>query len=293
MGLLAFDIGGTSVKCGIWENDQLIEKKSFPSPETWEEMKAKLKQTKDTYAEQYQIEGIAISSPGAVNQEERVIKGASALPYLHFFPIYDELEALFGGKVAIENDANCAALAEVWKGAAKGKKNVLMVVVGTGIGGSVIIDGEVQHGAHLFGGEFGFMLLNETKTFSNLGTAVAMAKRYAKRKGLPEGDISGKEVFQLAEAGDRIAFEEAEVFYRSLAQGLYNLQYSYDPELILLGGGVSNKSDLIDHLQEKFKEILEVVMIAPFAPEIKPCFFKNDANLIGAVYNYIQKQEIL
>ena len=289
MGLVAFDIGGTSVKYGFWENERLSEKGSFKSPRTWEGMKEELHRVKAEMASKYVIDGIAISAPGAVNQIGEVIEGASALPYLHYIPIYEELEELLGYKVAIENDANCAALAEMWKGSAKGLKNVLMVVVGTGIGGSVIVNGEVQHGAHLFGGEFGYTLLTETQTFSELGTAVKMAERYAKRKGLQKGELSGEEVFQLAETGDEIALEEVETFYRSLARGIFNLQYSYDPDLVLLGGGVSNKSDIIEQLNKRFEDILNKIHIAPFIPKVETCFFKSDANLIGAVYNYLQK----
>lgn len=289
MGIAAFDIGGTSVKYGIWENEALSHKGNFKSPRTWEEMKEELQRVKEEMAEKYVIDGVTFSAPGAVNQIGRVIEGASALPYLHHFPIYEELEELLGYKVAIENDANCAALAEVWRGSAKGLKNVLMVVVGTGIGGSVIVDGEVQHGAHLFGGEFGYTLLTETQTFSQLGTAVKMAGRYAERKGIPKAEISGEEVFQLAEAGDEIAMEETETFYRSLARGIFNLQYSYDPDLVLLGGGVSNKPDIIDQLNKRFEDILTQVQIAPFMPQVETCLFKSDANLVGAVYNYLQK----
>ncbi|MBM6614495.1 ROK family protein [Desemzia sp. RIT804] len=289
MGIVAFDIGGTSVKYAFWQKDILIEKGSFLSPTTWNSMKEELKKVKDAYAENYIVEGVAISSPGAVNQAARVVEGASALPYLHHFPIYDELEEIFECEVAMENDANCAALAEVWKGSAKGLKNVLMVVVGTGIGGSVIINGGVQHGAHLFGGEFGFMLLNETQTFSQLGTAVQMARRYCKRKDLPVGTVSGEEVFRLAETGDEVAAEEVETFYMSLARGIYNLQYSYDPDLILLGGGVSNKTDILEELEKRFEAILKQVGIAPFIPKVETCYFKSEANLIGAVYNYMQQ----
>lgn len=288
MTLLTIDIGGTSIKYGVWENEELIHKGNLKTPATWEEMKSSLIRIKETAEETFTIDGVAFSSPGAVNQEKRIIEGASALPYLHNFPIYDELETVLNCPVTFENDANCAALAEIWKGAAKGLKNVLFVVVGTGIGGAVIVDGQIQHGKHLFGGEFGFMLMTENETFSTLATAVNMAKRYAKRKGYEPETISGKKVFQLADEGDQIAQEEAATFYTYLARGIYNLQYSFDPEVILIGGGISNKAGLVEKLEEEFDKILETVKIAPFKPLIRTCEFKNDANLIGAVANYLQ-----
>lgn len=288
MTLLTIDIGGTSIKYGVWENEELSHKGNLKTPATWEEMKSSLIRIKETAEETFTIDGVAFSSPGAVNQEKRIIEGASALPYLHNFPIYDELETVLNCPVTFENDANCAALAEIWKGAAKGLKNVLFVVVGTGIGGAVIVDGQIQHGKHLFGGEFGFMLMTENETFSTLATAVNMAKRYAKRKGYEPETISGKKMFQLADEGDQIAQEEAATFYTYLARGIYNLQYSFDPEVILIGGGISNKAGLVEKLEEEFEKILETVKIAPFKPLIRTCEFKNDANLIGAVANYLQ-----
>ncbi|MGV3464356.1 MAG: ROK family protein, partial [Heyndrickxia sp.] len=280
------DIGGTSVKYGIWKDEVLGHKGSFRTPATWAEMKTKLLTLKNRLGENTKISGVAISSPGAVNQNKGIIEGSSAVLYLHHFPILTELTDLFQCPVSIENDANCAALAEIWKGAAKGLKNVLFVVVGTGIGGAVIIDGKVWHGKHLFGGEFGYMLLKDNATFSELGTAVNMAKRVAKRKNISEDELSGEAVFQMAENGDLVAQEEVEAFYHYLAQGIYNLQYSFDPEKIIIGGGVSNKADLLPQLRKRMEKIIKQVEIAPFIPEIALCEFKNDANLIGAIYNW-------
>lgn len=292
MAIVAFDIGGTSVKYGIWDNEKLKDTASFKTPQSWKELKQQLVQVKDSFKDEYKIEGVAFSAPGAVNQEQRQIEGASALPYIHFFPIYDELEEAFKVPVSFENDANCAGLAEVWKGAAKGKENVLFVVIGTGIGGAVIVNGEVQHGKHLHGGEFGFALLTDEQTFSQLASPVKVGKRYADRKGLSYEQVDGEEVFRLAEEeNDPVAKEEVERFYFYLAKGIYNLAYSFDPEVILLGGGVSNKPNLLEELDKQFDYIKEVVEVASFKPELAICEFKNDANLIGAVKNFLQQNE--
>ena len=285
MSLLVMDIGGSSVKFAVWEKEQLVDKGSFVTPKTWDEMKQEMVQLKGKMDAKYTIDGVAFSAPGAVNQSKGVIEGASAVPYIHHFPVFFELEELFGCPVSMENDANCAGLAEVWRGAAKGLQNVLFVVIGSGIGGAVIVDGKVRHGKHLFGGEFGYMLLKEDKTFSDLGTAVNMAKRYSKRMEL-ETELSGKEVFELAEQGDEIAKEEVETFYHYLAIGIYNLQYSFDPEKIIIGGGVSSKEGLLDELNVHLAKVVESAKIAPFIPEVAICEFQNHANLIGAVYNY-------
>ncbi|GEK91992.1 ROK family protein [Alkalibacterium kapii] len=289
MAILTFDIGGTSVKHGVWNKDQLVKKDSFKTPKTWDEMKEKLTEIKEKTAHDYRVEGIALSSPGAVNQATRQIEGISAVSYLHLFPIYDELEELFDLPIAIENDANCAALAEVWKGSAEKNDNVLFVVVGTGIGGAVIVNKKIHHGAHMFGGEFGCMLLNGEKTFSELATAVNMARRYADQKELSYDDISGKQVFELAEKGDKLAINEVNNFYYFLAKGLYNLAYAFDPEKIIIGGGISSMDGFIERLNREFEELLKRVECNTFHPKLDLCTFRNDANLIGAVYNYLQK----
>lgn len=293
MSLLAFDIGGTSVKYAIWDEDRLKEKGSFLTPESWEELKNQLLHVKETFEKQFVLSGVAFSAPGAINQIERQIEGVSEVPYIHFFPIYDELEKVFGLPVSFENDANSAGLAEIWRGAAIDKSSVLFVVLGTGIGGAIIVDGEIQHGHHQLGGEFGFMLLDGERTFSELGTAVAMARRYAKRMNIPTNKVSGEEVFQLAEKGDDIAKEEVQTFFHYLVRGLYNLAYSFDPEVLLLGGGVSNKPDLIEKINEEMDALFSRLRVPPYRPVVELCHFKNDANLIGAIYNFMQKHKSL
>lgn len=291
MAILAFDIGGTSVKYGTWSNDTLTDKGHFKTPKTWTEMIENLVSVKDEVDKKNSLEGVAFSAPGAVNQDARQIEGVSAVRYLHFFPIYDELEKVFGLPVSFENDANSAGLAEVWKGAAKNSENVIFVVIGTGIGGAVIVDKKVQHGKHLFGGEFGFMLLNERQTFSEIGTAVSMSKRYAKRMGMSYEDIDGKAVFHLANQGDTVAQEEVGTFFMYLTMGLYNLAYAFDPEKIVIGGGVSSMEGILERIDLEFDALFNRLQHSPFRPVIETCDFKNDANLIGAVYNFIQKNK--
>lgn len=292
MGLIVFDIGGTSVKYGYWDSDeQLKDKNSFKSPKDWSEMKSKLTEVKQQYEKKYQLEGAAFSAPGAVNQTDRQIEGYSALNYLNHFPIYDELEEAFGLPVSIENDANCAGLAEVWRGAAKDNENVLFVVLGAGVGGAVIVNKQIHHGQHLHGGEFGFMLMNDREVFSQVGTAVAMSRKYAERKGLPYEEIDGKAVFDLAEKGDKIAQEEESRFYAYLTRGLFNLAVAFDPEKIIIGGGVSNHGRLLERIDLEMDKLKSQMRFFPFKPVVTTCEFKSDANLIGAVYNFKQKRE--
>lgn len=293
MSILAFDMGGTSVKYGRWSSDELIGKGSFKTPDTWSAMKETMfdvfqKMNKED------ITGIALSSPGSVNIETGTIGGISAIPYIHDFEIIKELEELFKLPVSVDNDANCAALAEIWQGSAQDESDVLFVVIGTGIGGAVIIDQQIHRGHNLFGGEFGIMLLDGKESFSMLGTAVHMAERYCERKGLRSDEVSGEEVFVLADEGDEIAIDEVDKFYNYLSLGLYNLQFTTDPSAIVLGGGVSQHKDLIPELTKRLDTMLMKNDLESVKINLKACHFMNDANLIGAIAAFKnQKGEIV
>jgi len=285
--VVLIDVGGTSIKYGLWdsEENQLTDKGSIDTPKTLERYYADLTEIVNNFKKNHDLAGVAMSTPGAVNKSTGVIEGASALPYIHNFPIQNELEKRFGLKVSMENDANCAALAELDSGVGKGLRNLIFVVIGTGIGGSVIMDGHVHHGKHLFGGEFGFTLIDGYKTLSNVGTAVSLAKRYNEEKGT---NYSGKEVFDLANSGDKLAQKYANELYHYLAVAIYNLQYAFDPELIVLGGGISQADFLIPNIEKELQKILDEVKISPFMPAIKACKYRNDANLVGAYVDFKQ-----
>ena len=284
MAILVFDMGGSAVKYGVWAQDSLVSKGKFTTPNTWEEMKTQLQQVRASVDEE--IEGVGISAPGAVNAQERRIDGISAIPYIHGFDIYSELEAAFEVPVTIENDANCAGMAEFYQGAGKEYQQAAFVVIGTGVGGTLFQNGELVRGAHLYGGEFGLMILDQGKTFSQLGTAVQMAWRYCDRIGVDRTTITGEEVFQRAEDGDAIAIEEVNKFYRYLAQGLFSIQFAFDPEVIIIGGGVSAKKGLLEEVDQRLKKMLADQALNDFVPLIKLCDYRNDANLVGAAANF-------
>lgn len=284
MAILTFDLGGSAVKYGVWEKNALHETGKFSTPKTWEEMKASLMAVRT--ASSFSIEGVAFSAPGVVDERKRQILGISAIPYIHHFDIYGELENLFQLPITIENDANCAGMAEIYEGAAKGSKEVAFVVIGTGIGGAVFHKGEIVKGSHLYGGEFGLMFLNDGKTFSSLGTAVQMAWRYCDRKDVSRETYSGEDVFRLAGEGDAVATEEVENFYEYLTQGLFSIQFSLDPEVIVLGGGVSAKEGLLEEINQRMMKKLKQFGLKDFVPNIVICNYRNDANLVGAAANF-------
>ncbi|SRR3712207_2745000 len=288
MTLLCIDIGGTSTKFATCRKGKLEKQSSCPTPHSLEGFYRMLDERLAYYRTE-KLSGIAISSPGAVNKKTGSIEGASALPYIHGFPIRQDLEKRFGLPISMENDANCAALAESALGAGQGASSIAMLVLGTGVGGSLVINGRIHYGAHLFGGEFGFMVMNERyQTFSELGTVVNMAKRYSQI--INDGkSYTGKEVLELADQGDPVALKERQVFLQSLAMGVFNIQHAFDPDRILIGGGVSQADFLLPALEAELDKLYQLVSISDLRPQLAVCQFKNEANLLGASIDFMQE----
>ena len=289
MYILTFDIGGTSVKYGVLDrNGEISVKGKFTTPQNdIHELMAEIVKIKVEFEKSYEFEGIAISCPGAVDDKTGFIGGSSAVPCIHGFDFRKEIRESTGiENIRMANDGNCAGLAEVWKGIAKDNNDVLFLIFGSGIGGAVIKDKKIHKGAHLQGGEFGYMIISEDcDVLSNSASPVSMAKKVAKRKGIEL--LSGEEAFKLAEQGDIIAIEEIEKLYYNMAIGIYNIQYIFDPEVIVIGGNISSRVDILENIENGMDKIIDKVKISKMRPIIKKCKFRNDANLIGAVYNYI------
>lgn len=288
---LAIDVGGTSIKYGIVDHDgKIISTDKIVTPITLIEMYDEIEKIYNNC--NYEVTGLALSMPGAVNSEVGIIEGASALNYIHGPNIKADLEKRLKIKVSIENDANCAALAEVWKGAASDVDDCMFIVSGTGIGGAVVKNRMIHKGIHLHGGEFGYMVaLNDIDnskfiSWSEAGSTVATVKGVAKELGVDYRTLDGKEIFD--QASDNPVYQKyVNRYYNILAMGIYNLQYVYDPETIVIGGAISSRDDLIEQIEYCLEKIYDNIPIAKVHPKVVKCQFGNEANLIGAVYHFI------
>lgn len=284
MNLAAIDIGGTTIKIATWKDNQLQDKHAIDTPKDLDGFYEALTEEVYKIKKDTKIEGVAISSPGAVNKKTGIIGGSSAIPYIHNFKIVDELEKRFGLPVSVENDANSAALGELAEGSGKGCDSMAFFVIGTGIGGALIINQKVWHGAHLFGGEFGYMIMG-AHTLSELASPVAMANRYNERTGK---HLDGKTIFELADKDDPVASDERQTLIHALAVAIYNIQHSFDPEKIVLGGGISNNPELIPLLNKEIDRLRDDLDLVTLKPDIVLCKLKSDVNLRGAVADFEQ-----
>lgn len=293
---IVFDIGGSSVKWSIMlENGDILKKDKIEIAKDADEFFNRLIEKVHENEIEYNLKGIALSSPGAVDSDSGIVGGASAISYIHGPNFKNILKEATGLEVAIENDANCAALGECWIGSAKEAKDCAFVVCGSGIGGAIVKDKAIHKGVNKHGGEFGYCIVEyddkldgKYLTWSEVGSTRALANNIAIRKGLAEDEIDGVKAFELYDNNDKIAVEEIEKYFRYMAIGIYNIQYTFDPEVIVLGGAISERDGYIENINEKLDEILKKNPDGKIRPIIKKCVYGNDANMIGALYNLIK-----
>lgn len=290
-----FDIGGTSVKHALMDEEGKIHSEgAFKTPKTsLSTLLSTMADVAKGYGELQKIEGIPVSAPGAVNIVTGIIEGASALPYLHGPDVRGILEGMTGKTCRFDNDANCAALAEGFNGACKDTDNYIAIVIGTGIGGAVVIDRKLVRGKHLHGGEFGFMIMEDIykepigTTYSHNASTYAIVLEAARIRNVDPETLDGEKVFALADQGDAEMIALLGRFYRRLAVGIYNLQYAIDPDRIVVSGAVTRRADFFDRLNGVLggmKNDLSKLHI-----QVEPCFHKHNANLVGALYSYRQQ----
>ena len=293
MAILAFDIGGSSIKYAVAEeNGELSAQGKRPVPPTIGEFYDTLADVRRELSHGREFTGAAFSFPGAVDTETGLIGGSSALPYIHGFPIQQAIEERLSLPCALENDANCAALGEAWLGVGKDYRDMAFFVIGTGVGGAVVIDKKIHHGKHVHGGEFGYMLLGKDHTIlSDLGSTRIVVQRVTEALRLAPGSLDGKQVFDLAEHGNKYAVQAVTEFYEVLARGIYNLQYAIDPEIFVLGGAVSERPGFAAAIQRHVDKILKDVGVAHVRPIVRAAAFGNEANLLGAVKNFLDSRK--
>ena len=289
---LVFDIGGTAIKyCWMKEAWEIFNKQEILSTAV-DSLDKFIKTVAKIYHESNRkVEGIALSCPGVIDAANGTIKVVVAYPYLQGICLTELIsKACDNIKVSLENDAKCAGLAEAWIGSAQAYDDAIIVVLGTGIGGAIIKNKQIHHGAHLFAGEISTLIVdydketNQVLTWSDIASTTALCKRAA--EALAVTSIDGRRVFELANNADEVVLEVLKNFCLDIAIQLYNLQYSYDPGVICIGGGISKQPLLIKLIKEAV-EIIANETNQLLKPNVTTCKFYNEANLIGALSYFL------
>lgn len=276
--IFGVDIGGTTVKLGFFDREgTLLDKWEIPTrteddgcnilPDVADSISEKLKE-KEVAIED--VAGIGVGAPGPIDGEG-VVHRAVNLGW-GVFSIKKTLEDILHLPVMAGNDANVAALGEMWKGGGRGSRDLIMVTLGTGVGGGIITDGRVLTGVCGAGGEIGHVHVEDAETEScncgNYGcleqyTSATGITRLANRKlagcdkesVLRGGEVSAKTVFDAVKQKDALAMEIAEEFGKYLGDGLAVIASVINPDTIVIGGGVSRAGEiLMDYIRPHYEK---------------------------------------
>lgn len=298
------DVGGTTVKMGLFDaNATVLDKWEIPTikdnggekvlPDIASSILAKMEEkgiTKD------QVAGIGMGVPGAIDEEGTLVGGAVNIGW-GVINIPEEMKKFFDIPVKAANDANVAALGEMWQGGGKGYSDMVAVTLGTGVGGGIIIGGKILTGATGAGGEIGHIHIEDNETeecgcknkgcleqYASATGMVRLAKRRLAKDDAPsvlrDSELSAKAVWDGVKAKDKVAFEIAGQFGDYIGKGLAAVAAVVNPEVFVIGGGVSKAGDiLLSYVEPAYKKYV-------FRPcsnaQFKLAELGNDAGIYGA-----------
>ncbi len=298
------DLGGTTVKIAYFdETGKMLDKWEIPTvtenggSRILPDIAESIRQYIDACGiADTAILGLGIGVPGPVNAKGVVNKCVNL--GWGVFNISETMQSLTGFPVKAGNDANVAALGEFWKGGGQGCDNMVFVTLGTGVGGGIVVEGRLLHGAHGSGAEIGHMVLNRDETIPcNCGKRgcveqycsatgiVRMAKEYLARSEFPsvlrqKEELTCKDIFDAGKAGDPAAAAILDQFYNYMGEFLGNVCNVVNPEVVVIGGGVSKAgSMLLDGIQPYFQKY---VFHAASAARFTLASLGNDAGAYGA-----------
>jgi predicted NBD/HSP70 family sugar kinase len=293
---LVLDIGGTFVKYAIMTRDgQYAAQGKVPSSCESEEAAiaslALVREQVDTSG----CRGMAISMPGRIDTTAGIARTGGAYAWIHDYPAAERYGKVFDLPATIANDGKCAALAESWLGALSDVDSGAVLVLGTGVGGGIVLDGRVWMGATGGAGELSGLMANFDllrggftaeaygAMWANRISASAITSAFAMRKGLEQAD--GIMLFDAYEAGDADAIDVLDEFSSQAAAGILSLQATLDLPRYAIGGGISARPATTELIRAKVDALFDTgVNLIPFGrPEIVTCAFGNEANLIGAL----------
>jgi len=276
---VAIDIGGTNIKYGLIDQEgQLVESHEMPT-EAHKGGPHILQKTKDivaSYLEKSPVAGVAISSAGMVDPDKgEIFYAGPQIPNYAGTQFKKEIETSFAIPCEIENDVNCAGLAEAVSGSGKG----------AGIGGCLIMDGKVFHGFSNSACEVGYMHMQDG-AFQDLASTTALVEYVAAGHGDPVDQWNGRRIFKEATEGNKICMAGIDRMVDYLGKGLANICYVANPEVVILGGGIMGQEAI---LKPKIRTALKAALVPSLAEKTRLEFahHQNTAGMLGAYYHFI------
>lgn len=287
--VLSFDIGGTFIKYAIVEkNDGIIFEEKFKSPATYEDL---IKQITNIYADNKgeADNAICISCPSTYKDGK--IIGSSFLQYIIGKDLVGDIETNTNTKCYIENDGNCAALGEYYFGVHKAS-NLATIVIGSGVGGGIIINDKLHRGHNQVGGELGFPLFNnelgESKPYNIFGSVTGMGNFIRRAIEIDKSISSAEDIFDSNNKQlEDIKIEECQI----IAMQIMNLQYIIDPEVIVIGGAISQHTKFIEGIKEQLNKYYNKLPYHDTKSNVYACTHGNKSNILGATVEYWRDNE--
>ena len=286
MKILVMDIGGTFIKYAVMDDSvKFISRGKISSPT------GSRKDFFDTITEIYNsvdVSGIALSMPGIIDAERGICIKSNAFPYNNGVNVAKVIENICNVRATVENDANCAAYAEARSGSLTDVEDGFVMIFGTSIGSAFIRGGDIHRGRNNLAGEVAFTFLNE-KLFQDYCSVPALLKEYAQIRNLSTKNISGKDFFKAVNRKENDALTCLDKFTRQIAVQLFNVQMLLDPEKFAIGGGISAQDSFINSIRANLEKVYAASPIDFPRVKVVPCKFRNDANLIGALYRWLSR----
>lgn len=293
---VSIDIGGTAIKYGVITEDGLVAFRNEMPTEAYKGGNSILEKVVSVTRQLLQpghhtgtFAGICISTAGVVDTEKGSILHAGPLiPQYTGIQYKKALQEQFHIPCEVENDVNCAGLAEYQSGAGIGCEPMLMLTVGTGIGGCLITGGKVFHGFGNSACEVGYMHMRGSD-FQSLGSASALCKKVAASKQEPAENWNGYRIFEAAKQGDACCIRAIDEMADVLGLGIANICYVASPESVVLGGGIMAQEG---YLKPKIQKAVNAYLMESIASHTKIVFarHKNEAGMLGAFYHFRNRQ---
>ncbi len=318
---LVCDLGGSSLKYALIDDAANISNSGqLPAPlDSIEQFVHTVGALYDRFPE---VDGLSISIPGSVDPATGLLRGSGAYQALYGLNLRALLSERCPVNIAVENDGKCAVLSEAWKGALVDKRDGAVVVLGSGIAGGFMNNRELHHGTQFNAGEISF-IMTDPRDLSLMGTALmscgmfGMTYKMCKAKNLdiaaqdssaiiqyldtlfhsryPEPSskpldvkADGKQIFRWLEQGDEDAQRIYGEFLSSLAVVVHNIQVSFGPEVIVIGGGLSRQERVLTDLQHELSQLYTAIDLAPdLRAHTVRSKYQEETNLVGAMYNYL------
>ncbi|MDQ1001514.1 glucokinase [Neobacillus niacini] len=311
--IVGVDLGGTTTKLAFINMDgEILHKWEIPTDNSNEGQNITINianaiddKLGECNERKTKLAGIGMGAPGPINYETGVVLNVVNLGWQDNFPLQESLHSLTGLPVAIENDANCAALGEMWNGAGKGASDLVCVTLGTGVGGGVIANGNIVRGINGAAGEIGHITsipfggapcnCGKSGCLETIASATGIVRLAESELSKPEskgqlavvfaknGKVTAKDVFDNARNGDELAKKILNEVTFHLGFALANIANTLNPEMIVLGGGVSRAGDiLLDGVKANFSQF--TFSAARESTKLSLATLGNDAGVIGAAW---------